>query len=336
MRLEQLTRSHEWWDYKTPQVLSLAYATVLIANASMFEMLKPGFLTVFLSLVAMALYASIINDFTDLEIDLACGKSNMMQNLKPVFRLLLVLASLVVVIIAAAFIYPNIYGVIFYLLITLSISLYSFHPVRLKKRGIWGVISCASAEHLFPTLFSIAVIAFYAHFKLNVWWLIAAGTLSLMYGIRGILWHQFLDRDNDIQSNTKTFAATTTPQLFNKYIYLIMAIELIALATVLMLMNLIYPILFLGLYLFYLILQKLLFSTKVIVIISPKNEDFQILMQDYYILFLPVSLLLFAAVKQPLGWVVLVIHLLLFHQRLIVIMQDGLYITRRLFYKIKN
>jgi len=145
------------------------------------------------------------------------------------------------------------------------------------------------------------------------------------------LWHQFLDRDNDIQSGTKTFAVTTTPQLFNKYIYLIMTIEFAALAGVLVLMNLMYPILFLGLYVLYLLLKKILFNARLIVIISPKDEDFQILMQDYYILFLPISLLLFAAIKQPLGWIALAIHLLLFHQRLIVIMKDGLYITRKLF-----
>jgi 4-hydroxybenzoate polyprenyltransferase len=336
MRLEQLTRSHEWWDYKTPQVLSLAYATALMANASMFSMLAPGYLTVFLSLVAMALYASIINDFTDLEIDLACGKSNMMQNLKPANRVLLVLVSLAVVITAAWFIYPNIYGVVFYLLITLSISLYSFQPVRLKKRGIWGIISCASAEHLFPTLFSIAVVAFYANFKLGPLWLIAAGALSLLYGIRGILWHQFLDRENDIQSGTKTFAAGTTPQAFNNYIYLIMTIELAALVVSLVLMKLSYPIVFLGLYLLYLLLRKVLFNAKVIVIISPRNEDFQILMQDYYILFLPLSLLIYAAVYQHLGWVLLVIHLLLFHQRLIVILKDGYHIARELVNKVKG
>ncbi len=225
MRLATLTRSHEWWDHKTPQVLSLAYATAIIANAPLFSLLYPGFLMIFASLVAIAIYASIINDFTDLEIDRACGKSNMMEGLKPGMRLLLLLISLGLVLTAAAFIYPNIYGVVFYLLIAVSISLYSFEPVRFKKRGIWGIISCASAEHFFPVLFSIAVITWYSGSNIDIWWLCAAGGLSLIYGIRSILWHQFLDKENDMQSGIRTFAANIEPVSFKKWSRTIIVVE---------------------------------------------------------------------------------------------------------------
>jgi len=334
MRLATLTRSHEWWDHKTPQVLSLAYATAIMANAPLYNLLAPGFLMIFASLVAIAIYASIINDFTDLEIDRACGKSNMMDKLKPGVRLLLLLVSLGLVITAAVFIYPNIYGLVFYLLIALAISLYSFEPVRFKKRGIWGVISCASAEHFFPVLFSIAVIAWYSNSKIDITWLCAAGGLSFIYGIRSILWHQFLDKENDIMSGIRTFAANIEPTSFKKWSRTIMVGEWMALLAVLSHLNLWLPVVFLFVYAVVIWLRAKLFDSRIITVITPKDGYFQLLMLDYYSLFFPVSLLIYSAFKHPMDWVVLVVHLVLFHKILWYNLKDGYYISKKILQKI--
>ena len=333
MRLATLTRSHEWWDHKTPQVLSLAYATAILANAPLFNLLYPGFLMIFASLVAIAIYASIINDFTDLEIDRACGKSNMMEGLKPGMRLLLLLVSLGLVLTAAFFIYPNIYGVVFYLLIAVAISLYSFEPVRFKKRGIWGIISCASAEHFFPVLFSIAVITWYSGSKIDIGWLCAAGALSLIYGIRSILWHQFLDKENDMRSGIHTFAADIDPASFKKWSKVIMAFEWLALIAVLYHIHLWLPIIFLFIYIVVILLRDRLFHSRIIAVITPKDGYFQLLMLDYYSLFFPVSLLIYSSFKHPLDWVVLVVHLVLFHKILWYNLKDGYYILKKVVYK---
>lgn len=335
MRLTQLTRSHEWWDHKTPQILSLAYATALMGKATLFNLLFPAFLLIFASLIIIAIYASIINDFTDLEIDLACGKSNMMQHLSPAVRWLLILLSLGLVIAATFFIYPNRAAVIFYSLIAVSISLYSFSPVRLKNRGIWGVLSCAAAEHFFPTLFAIAVIAFYSGIQLNISWLISGGVLSFIYGIRSIVWHQFIDRENDIQAGVHTFATAANPASFKRVSSLFILVELAALAIVLFQLQLTLPAIFLVVYLLFAFMKAVLFKSKVIVVVSPKEEHFQIAMLDYYILLFPLSLLIYAAYSQPLGWVVLIIHLLLFYKATIVMLKEVLFIVRYLFYKIR-
>ena len=334
MRLATLTRSHEWWDHKTPQVLSLAYATAILANAPLFNLLYPGFLMIFASLVAIAIYASINNDFTDLEIDRACGKSNMMERLKPGMRLLLLLVSLGLVLTAAAFIYPNIYGAVFYLLIAVAISLYSFEPIRFKKRGIWGIISCASAEHFFPVLFSIAVITWYSNSKMDVWWLCAAGALSLIYGIRSILWHQFLDKENDMKSGIRTFAANIEPVSFKKWSRTIIVVEWIALMAVLFHLQLWLPVIFLLIYFVAILLRAKLFNSRIITVITPKEGYFQLLMLDYYSLFFPVSLLIYSAFKHRLDWVVLIVHLVLFHKILWYNLKDGYYISKKIIHKL--
>jgi 4-hydroxybenzoate polyprenyltransferase len=328
MRLNELTRAHEWWDHKTPQVLSLAYATALLGGASLFSLLAPAFLMIFASLIAMAIYASIINDFTDLEIDRAVGKSNMMDKLQPIARMLLVLLSLLIVGVACYFIYPNIYGLVFYLFIILSISLYSFAPFRLKNRGIWGVISCASAEHLFPTLFAVAVIGYYSGFKANAIWLVPAGTISFLFGVRSILWHQFLDRENDRQSGMNTYATVTDPESFRNKSTIIVIVELIALSAILFQLKLVLPVIFLVLYLIFIVLRKKIFKSAIVIVLTPKDSYFQILMLDYYALFFPVSLLICAALVQPLSWIVLVIHIVLFYKPIVVTLKESLYLTK--------
>jgi len=334
MRLNELTRAHEWWDHKTPQVLSLAYATALLASASMFSLLAPAFLMIFASLIAMAIYASIINDFTDLEIDRACGKSNMMDKLQPLTRLSLVLLSLCVVGIACFFIYPNIYGLIFYLLIILSISLYSFAPFRLKNRGIWGVISCASAEHLFPTLFAVAVIGYYADFKVSAIWLVPVSVLSFLFGVRSILWHQFLDRENDEQSGMNTYATCTNPDSFRNKSVVIVVLELISLSVILYQLKLMLPIIFLLLYLVFIGLRKRIFKSEIVVVLTPKDSYFQIFMLDYYALFFPVSLLICAALIQPLSWIVLVIHIGMFYKPIVITLKESLFLAKTVAHKV--
>jgi len=328
-KILQITRAHEWWDHKTPQVLSLAYATALLGYVPLFELLSPAFLIIFGSLIFIAIYASIINDLTDLEIDIACGKSNMMQRLSIPARWFLTITSLGLVFTAAIFIYPNLYAVIFYLLITISISLYSFPPIRLKKRGIWGVIACASAEHLFPTLFAVTIIFYAALVPINWGWVTVTGAVSFLYGIRSILWHQFLDRDNDQKSGINTYASKANPELFIWKARIIMLVELAALAIVLYFVNLWITYISLMLYSCFILLRQLEFKSKIIFIVSPKSQHFQILMLDFYTIFFPLSLLVYISWTQPYGWVVLVIHILLFHKTLITTSKD-------IYYLIKN
>ena len=328
--LKKITRSHEWWDHKTPQILSLAYATAILTHASLFHLLYPGVVMIFLSLIAIAIYASIINDFTDMEIDLACGKSNIMQRMHPVMRVGFILVSLGLVIFSAFCIYPDIYAVTFYLLIAISISVYSFPPFRLKKRGVWGVLSCAAAEHLFPTLFAVAVMFNYSGSAINWLWLIAAGILSYMYGMRSILWHQFLDRDNDQQSGISTYASQVNPLTFKSKEKLIISIELLAFSIIVITLNLMIIYAAIVTYFLFIIARKRFFKSEVIIVISPEKAHFQILMLDLYTVFFPLAILIYTSITQAYGWCVLLIHVIMFYKTLIVTLTDTYHIFRNI------
>lgn len=329
-RLKQLTRSHEWWDHKTPQILSLAYATALMGQKPLYLLLGNAFPIVFGSLVLIAIYASIINDVTDLEIDIACGKSNMMQRLSPFSRFFLVMLSLVFVFLAAYFIYPRVYAVLFYLCIVLSISLYSFPPVRLKKRGIWGVISCASAEHMFPALFAVVIIFYFSNVEIAWGWMAITGLLSFFYGLRSILWHQFLDKENDQKSGINTFASGMDPKGFIIYERMILFAEMVILIILLLMLNLWITYVALVMYLIFIVWRQVEFKSKIIIIITPEKQHFQIFMLDFYTVFFPLSLLSYCAFTTPYGWVGLLLHVLLFHKMLRITVMDSYYLLRNL------
>ncbi|WP_442588334.1 UbiA family prenyltransferase [Pedobacter sp. AW31-3R] len=336
VNIKKLTRSHEWWDHKITQIFSMGYATALLVDYPLFELIYPGYLIIFFSIVAVAIYASIINDYTDMEIDLACGKSNVMLKISPFMRIVLLLAASGLVCLAAFFIYPDSYSVIFYLLIAVAISMYSFPPFRLKKRGIWGVLSCAAAEHLFPTLFTVSIVFQYSGEAIHPVWLCATGLLSYLYGIRSILWHQFLDRDNDRRSGINTFASKVNPASFGLKAILITLVELGALATVLFMLELSIPVVAFALYLLFIFCRKVFFKSKIITVITPQNSYYQILMLDYYTVFFPLSILIYGAMTQPYGWCMLLVHLLLFYKMLLVTGQDIFYIFRDILVKLRR
>ncbi|HYX30117.1 MAG TPA: hypothetical protein VE863_16365, partial [Pyrinomonadaceae bacterium] len=70
-----LTRADVWWEHKLIPILSTLYATALVLRVSVISMWTSA-LSLLLAIVAAAIYASLINDTTDLAGDLAARKRN--------------------------------------------------------------------------------------------------------------------------------------------------------------------------------------------------------------------------------------------------------------------
>src|SRR4029077_12941145 len=87
-----------------------------------------------------------------------------------------------------------------------AFSLYSIPPFRLKGRAALGLIADASGAHLFPVLVA-ALLALRARGDgLDPTWVAACGAWAFAFGLRGILWHQLFDIDNDRKAGVHTFA----------------------------------------------------------------------------------------------------------------------------------
>jgi 4-hydroxybenzoate polyprenyltransferase len=311
MKIFKVIRSVEWWGHKLPPLLAIGYATVLMSAVPLYRVALWLFFLL-ASLVVGAIYVSVINDITDLEEDLASGKPNRIQQIPEKLRWTIPAVCIFFGIIFGYFLYPDLLSCLLYLLSWIIFSLYSIRPVRLKNRGILGIFADGCGSHLFPSLLMVSSVSYITHQEINWTWFISVGIWAFSYGLRGILWHQFADRANDIKVNLNTYASKIEPQDFKMRSILLITLELAALSILLTQLALLAPYVAFLLYLVLLYLRYAEYKNQVVLVIKPTNGPFQILMADYYQMFFPISLLVFALIGNKFNFIVLSIHILLF------------------------
>ena len=323
-------RSQEWWGYKIPPLLALCYGTVLLSNTAINKVAW-WFLFLLLLIIIEAIYVSIINDITDINEDAAAGKKNRMASFAPRVRWLFP-AVCMCIIIYLCVVLNNKLSIALFFFAWLSFTLYSFPPVRLKKRGIFGVLADACGSTFFPGLLMASATSSFIGQNIDWAWFSAVGTWALANGLRGILWHQFYDRENDIKINLNTFASKVDPEKFKPIAIAIMIVEVIALAV--MLYKLMNPIIIIFLAAYFLMLmmyRKIGYSITIIMV--PKNPYYQIFLSDYYQVFFPISLLVAATIAFPSAWIVLIIHIIFFNARIKLICKNIIIFFRQLILK---
>ncbi|PWS33756.1 UbiA family prenyltransferase [Pedobacter paludis] len=327
MRLLKFTRYGEWWEYKLVPLLFVGYATVMFNN---YPLERAGLRILFLlgAIVTGAIYVSVVNDVTDIEEDAIAGKKNRMASLKPIWRGVILTICLLIGVIFGYFIYPDVVSLTLYILAYVVFTIYSVPPIRLKKRGFFGPMCDAMGAHFFPSLLMTTNLIFFCKVDFNIIWVSAIGIWSLFYGLRGILWHQYYDRENDILSNTETFAVAIQPENFKIPERIILAAEIIALCTILYYIFNIWIFLAATSYCVLVFIRHLAFKYKICIIICPVSAPYELIFNDFYLVFAPISLLLAQAIKTPYGWLIFCLHLLLFHQKLIFVLQDLLYFLK--------
>jgi len=308
MKTPSVLRAHDWWAPKIIPLLCIGYATIMQNGYNLLDYFL-WLLFLILAIAAGAIYVSIINDFTDLKYDIASKKRNGLERFSSNKRKLILLASILLGVFFCFFFINDALSLIFYLAAYLAFSLYSISPFRFKNRGVLGVIADASGAHLFPSLFVASSMMHNMHISIDPYWLVIVGVWSFAYGLRGILWHQFWDRENDLSINHKTFATEmrVTDMKFAEII--ITVIEIIALILILLPLG---KLPFIALLFYVLVLfgyRKLKIKTIFIII---TNDRWQIFMSDFYQILLPASLIIACSLKSPLCLILLVFHLLCF------------------------
>lgn len=305
-----LIRADEWWEYKLVPILSAFYATALVLHLPAIA-LAAGALSLLLAIVPAAIYASVINDVTDFAGDREAGKRNSLAGQSRA-----TVAALVALAAGAGLVFAwvwrgNAAVLACYLATWLAFSLYSLPPFRLKARGVAGVVCVAAGEQLFPTLVAV----FVAGRAVSATWIAAVAVWALAYGLRGIVWHQLTDVDNDRAAGVRTFALRHPRAASVIGTFVVFPLELCALAAMLWQIGSAWPPAFLALYVVYAVHSARRWQT-VPVIVVPKPRFFIVLQQFYSDLF-PVALLIAASVRDRRALVVLAAHLLLFPRRVI-------------------
>jgi len=330
--LLKFTRHAEWYEPKLLPLLGLGYLVIYLNRLSV----KASFIELLFLIASIAIgavYVSVINDVCDVKEDVASGKSNTMKNLSAGQKALVLSTIIAAGIVCGYFIYPDELSLLFYVMSWIVFSLYSIYPFRFKERGILGVLCDASGAHLFPSLFIISGLMHAAGQSIHQQWIIFAGIWAFSYGLRGILWHQFHDRGNDITANISTFATQLQPANFVWPERVILTIELICLVMM------IYPILnswllvAVVLYILLMVLRKVRYNIQPIIILERGDRAFSIVMHDFYLVFFPLVVLLDIALRGRYGWLLICVHLVVFPRPVYRVARDFWQLT---FYKPHN
>jgi hypothetical protein len=186
--------------------------------------------------------------------------------------------------------------------------------LRLKKRGLAGVLCDAAGEQMFPALAAVFVACRGAQHPVSGAWMAGVAVWTLAFGLRGILWHQLRDVDNDRAAGVRTFASRQPRAASAVGTFLVFPLELGAFAVMLSQIGP-WPSAFLLLYAPYAI-QSARRRRMAPVIVAPKPRSF-IVLQDFYTNLFPVALLIAAAARDWRDLAVLVIHLSLFPRRVL-------------------
>lgn len=309
-----LTRADEWWEYKLVLILSTFYATALVLHVAVSSLWVSA-LSLLLAIVPAAIYASVINDVTDLAGDLEAGKRNGVAG-----RSRSMVATLAALTIGAGFLFAWLWRkdtplLSCYLATWLAFSLYSLPPFRFKERGAVGVLCDAAGEQLFPALVAVFLACRGAQREVSGAWVASVAVWALAYGLRSIVWHQLTDVDNDRVAGFRTFALRHPRSAPIIGTFVVFPLEIGALAAMLWQIGSAWPPAFLALYVLYAVRSARRWHTAPVIVV-PKPRFFIVLHQFYSDLF-PVALLITASVRDPRALVVLGAHLLLFPRQVV-------------------
>ncbi|MDQ3812439.1 MAG: hypothetical protein M3347_00650, partial [Armatimonadota bacterium] len=268
------------------------------------------------------------NDLTDLQDDRASGKENRLFAKSPIFITLLLACCILPGIAVALHWRHDPLLLSFYLAAWTAFSLYSIPPIRLKNRGILGIVADASGAHLLPTLLVVSLVFRWRGHSLDLIWFTAVAVWSLCYGLRGILWHQLSDLQNDEKIGLHTFVQghniTLAQRLGN---FIIFPLEMVAFAVMLWHAGSRLSIAFLFLYALLEWLRKRLLEVNLVIVVP--QAQYQIVMQEYYEVFYPLAFLLSSSLQHPRDAFIIVVHFLLFPRRAAQSLKDSGEIIRR-------
>ncbi|MET4107519.1 UbiA family prenyltransferase [Hymenobacter sp. UYP22] len=307
--LLEIARLQDWWNCKFSPVLATFYASAYLIGIPVWPLL-PKLLVLLLSLTVGATYVSIINDWADQSDDAAGGKYNRVAN-KPAWATALAVGLCLTFGLASGIYFwqTNHLSGWLYLGSWVAFSAYSFPPLRLKKRGLAGVLADASGSHLFPQLLTVSLVAAWAGQQLPAFWYGALGTWALTCGLRNILLHQLSDAEADAQADVDTWVLRRGPQRAQWFGQAVLfPIELAAFCSLLAMSQQLWSLVLLLVYAALEGLRWRLWGSPPR-ILQPQTR---ILLGEYYEVFYPLAFLIALSSRHHTDGIVLLVHLVLF------------------------
>lgn len=303
------------WKFKAPVLMAVPYLVFLMSGDTGHQ----AFMAVVASvtiIVGVAGLGYLSNDLGDREKDAAIQKENATTGLAWSSIVLLFLLFLALAM-APWFYLPFTVQSLYLLLLQFFLFYaYAFKPLRLKERGFLGVITDASYAHLVPAL--LAAYTFYTftgrHISQDALLLLVLCSWQLVLGIRNICFHQLKDYDNDMSSGTNTFVTSYGLQKTTVLITrIILPLELLGFLAFVVLASFTFPLFAVLIASYW--LYKLFAERKALPHFNYRDYAYKFL-DDLYIQWLPLALLLLLCFRSLHFLPVLILHGLLFRSEL--------------------
>lgn len=316
----RLFRIYDWWEYKIPQILIPIYLVIINSDYSTntFNLTK-GLQLVF-GLILGAITISILGEYFDIKHDNLANKDNGFKNFTSNKTKNILAATIIVNVLFLVFLETN--PLIFYLLSILIFFFYYAPFIRLKEKGFFGVIADSLGSHVFPSiyvfLFLISTEYFFKfEYVIFIIWI-------FLFGIRGILNHQYTDLENDKKSNTNTFVKTSSESTKKIIQKTLLPIELITFSILLFLTVNMYSILVsILIYLLLFFGRKMLYNNAIVYFNIKKDRSFSIFLFEFYTVFFPVLLIIqIYEIKPTFFWLLILFHIIIILKRIFKITQD--------------
>ena len=285
-----------------------------------------------LCICCVAAYGHVVNDIFDIEADGLTGRPNAMAQVAPGGRRLLVALLLVMGAFGVAALPTNPMAIGLLALNYVLPTVYSAPPLRLKERGLAGVVSDTLGSHVVPTLFVAALLLGAAGWQTGIAsvLVLSAAGWALCLGLRGILVHQIFDQEGDRAASVITFASRKGPGAVRSFVIkVILPLEAVSLVIFVALLLPVSNIL-LGAVLLFLLgeVSRVVRGVR-LPLVYPHESGLEphvpLLKNDFYEVWLPCALAVQLSLYQPGYLWLLAWHVILFHR---VIMEVAVLVTR--------
>lgn len=309
-RIVETTRATDWWDYKLLPIVQVFVATAQTVNVPLSRLWLDALVLVG-AIAIGAVFASLINDITDVADDERGGKPNQVARMPRGVPIALLSMTVVIGALLLWHWRGDIALCVTYLCAWLAFFAYSVPPLRLKARGGWGVVAMALGEAALPSMVAALLCYHAAGRPFDGVWILAVAVWSAGHGARAIVWHQLNDEAADLDAEVRTFVRSAGPARATRIIVRgLFPAELAGLAAMLAMIGSIWPVIALGVYLCVVFLRTR-FWRYVAVIVTPRPNHLLIL-QEYYLGYLPLAILIAASIRHPADALAVLVMPLLF------------------------
>ncbi len=173
-------------------------------------------------------YGYLINDYADMELDRAHGKSNTFSGDSKGRALMVTMLFLILSVITGWFFSDHTDFLALWFVWIFIGSFYSLPPLRFKERGKAGLLLVVLAQRLLPILLVFTAFGFERTGEI-----ILLAAYVFFRGLSSDVNHQVEDYENDRKTRTETFAVSTGLALARKVLRFSLEMEKILLAVIL-------------------------------------------------------------------------------------------------------